>query len=171
MLKRKGWLLILVTVILLGLVACTNTDNEELDEPENALEEPTTSNDGDEELPYTPDNNMDNYSIIINGAGSMISFFTMEGANHPTHLPTQVMDEMGVVVIGAGSQGALEINGEFVGHFDIINYQMGLEGIVIGENDAFQTDDFTTYLPISLLRQVGFEITVTSSQVSISLNN
>jgi len=126
------------------------------------------------------------YSIIINGVGFAFEpysnaigsrystadvVYTVAGEQFPTHVMLSVLWNLGIDVISGGAQHSLQYNGASIGvSFLSVNYlAFGADRIAVGINDTFMADDgyYTTYIPISLIRDLGFDVRFEGSRVYI----
>jgi len=126
------------------------------------------------------------YSIIINGVGFAYQpysnaigsrhstadvAYTLEGEQFPTHVMLSVLWNLGIDVISGGAQHSLQYNGGSLGvGLSTVNYlAFGTDRVAVGIDDTFMADDgyFTTYIPISLLRTLGFDVYFQSGRVHI----
>ena len=117
------------------------------------------------------------YEVIINGVGFIDIAYGNADAVYfaagqlPTHVTLSVLWELGVDMISAGSQIALQYNGGSIGvGLRVLNYlTFGADRVPVGIYDTFMADDgyFTTYIPITLLRALGFDVYFKGSRVHI----
>lgn len=121
------------------------------------------------------------YIIIINGTGftdwdgSMGSIYTVQGEDLPTHVTMSVLGRLGIDAIQGGSQISLQYNGGNIGvGLSVENYlavgERSVYRVPVGINDTFMADDgyFTTHVPISLLRYLGFDVYFEGGRVHIN---
>ncbi|MCL1862105.1 MAG: hypothetical protein FWF78_00890 [Defluviitaleaceae bacterium] len=89
----------------------------------------------------------------------------------PTHVTMGVLWGLGLDAISAGSQNSLQYNGGSIGiGLSTVNYlAFGTDRVAVGIDDTFMADDgyFTTYVPISLIRYLGFDVYFESGRVYI----
>ena len=171
---RKLTILALTIFTAFALSACGGSNNgpETTAAQPGALNLPSTQKEAaptDTPAPVMqeiPDRS--NYPIIINGVGIADNSFTPEGEIFPTHVPFNIIFKLGLDAMSGGSQIAIQYDGELVAALTIINYLAGLEGFDITENDTFMTDDFEVYIPISLFKNIGFEVHFINGHVHIN---
>jgi hypothetical protein len=118
------------------------------------------------------------YTVIINGAEFAYTYdnadavYILAGEQHPTHVHMAVLGTLGLDVIQGGIQAALQHNGEGIGvGLSIVNYlTFGADRVAVGINDTFMADNgyFTQYIPISLVRHLGFAVFFEDGCVHIS---
>jgi len=119
------------------------------------------------------------YAIIVNGVGFVDNaygdfspVYTMAGEQQPTHITMAVLWPLGLDAIQGGSQISLQYNGEGIGvGLSVVNYlTFGADRVVVGINDTFMSDDdgFVQYIPISLLRHLGFDVHFEGGRVHIT---
>ena len=119
--------------------------------------------------------NKEDYAIIINGVGfvrNADNVYTMTGEQLPTHVTSMVLRGLGIHVTAGGSQRALQQNGVSLGvGYGVVNYlTSGADRVVVGINDTFMSNDrryFAEYIPISLLRHLGFDVHFEGGRVHI----
>jgi len=115
--------------------------------------------------------------VIINGVpfnaneySNAEAVYTVAG-QLPTHITMSVLWELGLDAISAGSQIELQQNGSSIGvGLSIVNYlAVGGDRVALGIDDTFMADDgyFTTYIPISLIKALGFDVYFEGSYVHI----
>jgi len=126
------------------------------------------------------------YSIIINGVGFAYEpysnafgerhstadvVYTVAGEQYPTHVTMSVLWNLGLDAISGGAQHSLQHNGGSIGVGLIsINYlTFGADRVAVGINDTFMADDgaFTTFIPLSLIRALGFDVHFEGGRVYI----
>ena len=131
--------------------------------------------------------NEGDYSIIINGVGfavqpydnaigaaytSASAVYTMAGQQYPTHVVMSVLWALGLDAIQGGSQVSVQHNGANIGvALSVTNYlNFGADRVAVGIDDTFMADNgyFTQYIPISLIRHLGFNVHFDSGRVHIS---
>ena len=166
---RKNFVIVLsLLLFIMGLTACGSSNTPEL------IQELDT---GDE----FPDSGIDlieeyAYAIIINGrgfsfeAGGAEDVYTLAGEAYPTHVTMGIIWTLGIDAISAGIQTSLQHNGPIGVELRIVNYlTFGADRVDVGINDTFMADDgyFTTYLPLSLIRHLGFEVDFKEGRVYI----
>jgi len=106
--------------------------------------------------------------VIINGVafnanmyGNAEAVYTVAG-QLPTHITMSVLWALGLDAISAGSQMALLHDGGLIGvEISTVNYlTSGADRVAVGIDDTFMADDgyFTTYIPISLIEALGFDV-------------
>jgi len=115
--------------------------------------------------------------IVINGVA-----FNANGHNNadavysvagqlPTHVTLSVLWSLGLDAISAGSQISLQHDGGSIGAgLSVVNYlAFGADRVAVGIDDTFMADDgyFTTFIPITLLRDLGFDVHFVGDQVHI----
>jgi len=124
------------------------------------------------------------YSIVING----VSFepysyaidegyitadvvYTITGEEFPTHVTFSALWGLGLDAISGGAQHSLQHNGGSIGvELISVNYlTFGADRVAVGINDTFMADDgaFTTFIPISLIRALGFDVYFEGGRVHI----
>ena len=166
MFNKRKILAILGLALIAGLTACGDTNIEAQNDNGNYTQIII------DETPETPD--WGNYQVIINGVGVDISSFTLDGETSPTHVSFLIIWELGLDAISAGSQHAIQRNGEFIAALSTVNYLAFNGGDTIdmsnvGINSTFMADDFNTYIPISFLKELDFiEIYVSNGHVFIN---
>ncbi|MCL2398701.1 MAG: hypothetical protein FWC91_03020 [Defluviitaleaceae bacterium] len=125
---------------------------------------------------FDPPSEEGDYSIIINGVGFVDNaygnaddVYTLAGEQNPTHVTMSVLWMLGLDVISGGAQHSLQYNGGSIGVSLLsVNYlTFGADRDAVGINDTFMADDFTTYIPISLLRHLGFDVHFEGGRVHI----
>ena len=126
------------------------------------------------------------YSIVINGAGFAYEpytdatgarysaadvVYTVAGEQFPTHVTMSVLWMLGIDVISGGAQHSLQYNGGSIGVGLLsVNYlAFGADRVTVGINDTFMADDgaFTTFIPLSLIRDLGFTVRFEDGRVYI----
>jgi len=126
------------------------------------------------------------YSIVINGAGFAYEpytdatgarysaadvVYTVAGEQFPTHVTMSVLWMLGIDVISGGAQHSLQYNGGSIGVGLLsVNYlAFGADRVAVGINDTFMADDgaFTTFIPLSLIRDLGFTVRFEDGRVYI----
>ena len=114
--------------------------------------------------------------IVINGVefafmyGNADVVYSVAG-QLPTHVHMGVLWSLGLDAMQGGSQIALQHNGEGIGvGLSIVNYlTFGVDRVAVGIDDTFMADDgyFTQYIPISLIKHLGFDVRFDGSRVHI----
>jgi len=153
--------------LVMALAACSNT--QEADREGSRTTAPPTYESSS--LPQTPEvSDFGNYPIIINEVGITDNFYSADG-DIPTHVPLHVADILGLHVISAGSQIAIQQNGETLAELSVLNYlAFGEDRVDVNQNDTFMADDnyyFTIYVPISLFSEIGFTTYFANGHVHI----
>jgi len=78
---------------------------------------------------------------------------------------------LGIDVISGGAQHSLQYNGGSIGVGLLsVNYlAFGADRVAVGINDTFMADDgaFTTFVPLSLIRDLGFDVRFDGGRVYI----
>ena len=115
--------------------------------------------------------------VIINGVAFNANVYNNADAVYtvagqlPTHVTLSVLWELGLDAISAGSQIELQHDGGSIGvGLSIVNYlTFGADRVAVGINDTFMADDgyFTTYMPISLIKALGFDVRFESGRMYI----
>jgi len=109
--------------------------------------------------------------IIINGAGYAGSIYTIQGEQLPTHVTMSIMWGLGIDAIQGGSQVSLQYGDAAIGvGLSVVNYlATGADRVAVGIDDTFMADDgyFTQYVPITLLRALGFDVYFEGGRVHI----
>jgi len=144
--KRLQFLIIAMLAIF--LMACSGETQEENG---NYLE----NNNQD----YNEAQDWGDYPIIVNGVGIVYNLYTADGYDLPTHVSLYVTQYLDLMEhIGAGSQTLLRRNEEFSIEFNMLNYlAFGDDRVAVGADDAFMAEEnFEVFIPISLLRELGF---------------
>jgi|GEM_PF-1290465 len=160
---KKIYALLFVTILAAGLAACGGeAESRQVSTPAPLLVPSPTP----QPTPEIPD-----YPIIINGVGFADSFYTLEDETYPTHVPLHVADILGLDIIAGGSQIAIQRNGAGLAFLSIMNYlAFGDDRVEVGIDDTFMAEDFTVYVALSLLREIGFEAYFMDGRVFINDN-
>jgi len=116
--------------------------------------------------------------IMINGVGFDANVYSNASAVYtvagqlPTHVTMSVLGPLGMDAIQGGSQIALQHAGGSIGiGLSVLNYlTFGVDRVAVGIDDTFMADDgyFTQYIPISLIRDLGFDVYFEGSRVHIN---
>jgi len=114
--------------------------------------------------------------IVINGVifdadmyGSVDMVYSIAG-QLPTHVTMSVLNALGLDIIQGGSQIMLEQNNEVFAGLSVVNYlTFGDDRVAVGIDDTFMADHsyFTQYIPISLLKDLGFDVQFDGERVYI----
>ena len=122
----------------------------------------------------------EDYSIIINGVGFVDTsygntddVYTLAGEQYPTHVTMWVLGALGLEAMAGGSQIALlhDSAGMIGVNLSVVNYlTFGADRVVVGINDTFMADNdyFTQYMPLSLVRDLGFDVHFEGGRVYIN---
>jgi len=162
MFNTKRIFMIFGLVLLIGLTACGRASyNQEVSY--RIIPLPPYVPEGD--APDVPD--WGNYPVIINGAGYELGVFTAEGELFPTHVSLSAANALGLTVMAGGSQILIERDNGASVELNTINYLAGMDGFDIGLHDTFMSDDFHTYVPISIFRELGFGVNLAVERVFI----
>ena len=109
-------------------------------------------------------------NFIDNAYGNADAVYFAAG-QLPTHITMSVLEALGIIAEGGGSQVALQYAGDPIGVWlSIVNYlNFGADRVAVGINDTFMADDgyFTLYIPITLLKALGFDVYFEGSRVHI----
>ena len=119
------------------------------------------------------------YSIIINGFGfaydaygNAADVYTLPGEQFPTHVTLSALWGLGLDAISGGAQISLQHDDGPIGvEIIMLNYlAFGADRVAVGINDTFMADNgyFTVYIPISLLRTLGFDVYFEGGRVHIN---
>jgi len=87
---------------------------------------------------------------------------------NPTHVHIDIIWELGLDSMGAGSQLVILQDGVAIASLDIVNYLAGLDGFDIGPEDTFMDDHFNVFVPITIFVDAGFEVRFENGRVYIN---
>jgi len=159
MTNAKRFITAFCLVLILGLIACSNANNEahNTGQEDNYQE---ASPPVDEVANEQESADWSGYPIVINGVGFTNEFFVMDDESTATHIPLYpTVDVLGFEVIQGGSQISIQKNGESLAALNVENYlAFGDERNPVSMEDTFMAEDdyFTIFVPISLFRELGF---------------